>query len=1172
MLSVLCKLTSPDGNEKKTQYFSKVFKREMLNTSKGEIEETPLLCSREFLIDLLTLTQAGIKKKCGPQYANMDYRPENVYYDSESDKLCIGKQYQPGDVLTFNGSTGEIISGEPLQVLVGYNEGTSGKCLGYLISEYKDGNFVTSRVSEQELLEKIIVDNIPCCNAMVTVNDVGEQVLERKNQGFVYTIDTSDITKLSKMENIDKEALALTEKTVKIKRDTKLGQMMNTASNNILNWLAADELGVCTDEQKAFLAEYYSWYTKRTFEFLQGSSQIKMRATKIMALDSLHLSKDVEWKHIGYYTSPTRSFRCSDPSCGKALSRAHIFECKDPNVGNVKLMFGADCAEQFFDMTSDTLTCLADASSIVESEIKNIFNIFRNNRVEEAWDEIGMFKDTIIELRANDELNTTYGEENAKWLSNFIDNNIPFPDSLITTVVTGISRNATDMKDDDRVARQERIHKEVNLVRSKALNTVSIGQTDEEFHAINYDFWKKKEPQYTEIIDYLPESKEYFEFVLRYKMYGRPLTGEALEKFNTKHKTTLRRLKHYLNARKYNALELSQITELLKLELDISKGLDNILDELRKYSTDFDISIAIIDKMRELLKSNVITEPKSAGYYLYVLSLVRPLLPKIDVSEGKRNVKESLLRRRIATSYKARLLASNSSEYTFIRGLKNSIYYPNYYKTDYDSDGLGSKLDALEKQLADLKLVRNECDDYLQNTLIPYLQNNLLEKAKEEKKRKEEQEKKLIEAKRQVKTGYMVLDKKVDSNIEITSELASMNGVRLDFLTAYKNEYYVSTSGRKILKINFNNEIVRDDYYSSYMLYSDGVTLQFLDENDFEKVIDSKILPKTSYKYSDLSHWELLAYKDDGNLGIAVVDINANKVMVNICVDSLGIININNVYKDFNPIFENFEHIYKTQKSSRLKLDSGFRHKEELEDDELSLLGSLDWAKSHKIDGEYLYSIVDKDNKKYVYAGLTDSVGSYLRDIRGITTDVSSAVAELNLTYTDISILKFTWDLDDMLASYLGVVQKVDLLSLLRTLLTQYPKVVSSKTHLTTAKEALEKYKSFSKLNSQYKASVVQVICDIISYNNLDKDNYDLSEANNSMINYTIYFENDKNFEKQVQNLMDAITVGDLELDFKSTNILKTISRSRKCSDRQKKYLDEIQEKYEKTINDKLLD
>lgn len=1172
MLSVLCKLLSADGDEKKTQYFSKVFKRDMLNTSKGEIEETPLLCSMEFLIDLLTLTQAGIKKKCGPQYANMDYRPENVYYDTEADKLCIGKQYQPGDVLTFNGATGDVISGEPLQVLVGYNEGTTGKCLGYLISEYKDGNFVTSRVSEQELLEKIVVENISCCNAMVTVNEIGEQILERKNQGFVYTIDTSDITQLKKSENIDKEALALTEKTVKIKRDTKLGQMMNTASNNILNWLAADEIGVCSDDQKAFLAEYYSWYTKRTFEFLQGSSDIKMRASKIMALDSLHLSKDIEWRHIGYYTSPTRSFRCSDPSCGKALSKAHIFECKDPNVGNVKLMFGADCAEQFFDMTSDTLTCLADASTIVEAEIKNIFNIFRNNRVEEAWDEIGMFKDTIIELRANNELDNTYGEENSKWLSKFLDNNIPFPDSLLTTVVTGISRKSTEMKDDDRAARQERIHKEVNLVRAKALNTVSIGQTDEEFHAINYDFWRKKEPQYTEIIDYLPESKEYFEFILRYKMYGRPLTGEALDKFNTKHKTTLRRLKHYLNARKFNALELSQITELLKLELDISKGIEDCVKELREFSTDKDIAMAIIDKYREFLKGSTIIDMKSVGHYLYLVALVRPLLPEVDVTEGKRNLKESLLRRRIATSYKLRLLANNNSEYSFIRGLKNSIYYPNYYKTDYDSDGIGRKVDALEIQLADLKLVRDECDKYLNDILIPYLKDNVLEKAKEEKKRKEEQDDKFREAKRQLRNNYTVFDKRSEQNSYIFTKLAEMSGVRLDLLSSYNNEYYFSTSGKKILKIIFNSESVRNEYYDMYTLYSDGVMLQFLDINDFENVLDSKVINKTTYKYLDLPHWEALGYENDNDIGIAILDTDANKVMVNVCVDYLGQIKINNKYANYTPIFDDFEYEYKTQKSSRLKLDSGFRHKEELDESELELLGSLEWTKSHKMDGEFLYSVVDKNKKKQVYAGLTDSTGNYLRDIRGITTDVSSAISELSLDYTDISILKFTMDLEDMLNSYLGITKKVDLLVLLRTLMTQYPKVVSSKTHLNTAKEALEKAKTFGKLNSQYKSSVVQVICDIISYNNLDKNNYDLSDAPSSMINYTIFFDNDKDFANRVNKLMDAVTIGELELDYKSTNILKTISRSGKCSDRQKKYFDEIEEKYEKAIYDKLID
>ena len=85
----------------------------------------------------------------------------------------------------------------------------------------------------------------------------------------------------------------------------------------------------------------------------------------------------------------------------------------------------------------------------------------------------------------------------------------------------------------------------------------------------------------------------------------------------------------------------------------------------------------------------------------------------------------------------------------------------------------------------------------------------------------------------------------------------------------------------------------------------------------------------------------------------------------------------------------------------------------------------------------------------------------------------------------------------------------------------------------------------------------------------MNKDDYDLSEVPDSMVNYTLYFDNDKKFEDKVQKFIDAVTVGDLELDSKSYNILKTINRTRKCSDRQKKYLDDIEERYEQAIFEK---
>lgn len=1125
MLTVLSKLVPANGDEKKIQYFAKVFKREMLNTSKGKIEETPILCTRDFLVDLLTLTQAGIKKKCGPQYANMDYRPENVYYDKETDKLNIGKQYQPGDVLTFNGETGELIAGEPLQVIVGYTEGTSGKSLGYLISEYKGGEFITSRVTETELLEKMVVDGVSCCNAFVADNEDGQKMIERKNQGFVYTIDTSDITQLKRADNLDKKALELTEKTVKLKRDNKLGQMMNTASNNILLWLGEDTAGVCTREQKEFMSEYYSWYTKRTFEFLQGSSDIKMRASKIVALDSLHLSKDVEWKHTGYYTSATRSFRCSDPSCGKALSKAHVFECDDANVGHVKLMFGADCAEQFFDMTSDTLTCLADASSIVEAEIKNIFNIFRNNRVEEAWDELGMFRDTIKDLHENNTLVETYGEDNAKWLEGFLAQNIPFPDSLISTVVTGITRATEDMKDDERKQRNEQIHKEVNLVRSKALNTVSIGQTDEQFHAISHDFWIKKEPRYTELIKYLPEANEYFEFVLRYKMYGRPLTGEALDKFNQKHKTTLRRIKMLVGAKKFNALELAQITELLKIQLHISKKVE-MLEELKAVSSDVDIAKAIYDKFSTDITSSVANKFKSegekeiaCGVYVYMLAFIRSLLPKVDVSEGKIGVKESLKRRRIPLSLKSRLLAPDTSYY-FRSYLRNSLYYPNRYDTDYDGDRYAKDFDLLGRELTSLKEVMNVCDDYLENDLIPYLNTNIYESKKKEKEEEEKLNKLISDAKLQEWVQYEPI--KYDS-IETLGfgGLREEEGIELTLRHMKAGEYTFSTKYNNFMILNFDVEsIYSKKDYKHLRLYKDGMSATIMQTvSPWDIVKEMKIEPSTT-DLSSLPTYEINTYKL-ANDSYTVVELYEKEN-----------------YKCLLCIF------VEVATGKMVVMSESFATVENF----CLVLPDIDVLKDEAQKNTKCKGCVFTEDNAFMTKIMTRKYENYLKEKEKALN--AQKVAEKSQA-EDLSKPK-------------------DLVDVLESLIKAYPKVVSNRQNTDTVVYLLNQKKKFNDLTNSQKTAVVQVICDKISANGLNRDDYDLSSVA-KYVNFTSYLSKDKSLADRVRKYQDAVNVGDITLDSKMTSILSTISRYGKCSDKQKRYLDEIGDIYEKAIKEKML-
>lgn len=1166
MLTVLCKLLSTDRDIKKTQYFAKVYKRDVLNTSKGKVDEIPLLCTREFLIDLLTLTTVGIRKKCGAEYANLEYRPDNVYYLKDTDELCIGKQLEPGNVLEFDGETSEILSGDPLQIIVGYRNSTTNEILGYLVSEYKNGEFLSYRITEDELIQKLVSENITCCNALVAINDLGEQFIDRKNQGFQYTLDVSDVTQLKKVTNVDKEALKLTEKTVKINRETKLGQMMNNANANIIEWLSMDKNNVCTEEQKLFLAEYYSWYTKRTFEFLQGSTNIKMRAAKIMALDSLHLSKNVVWKHVGYYTSPTRSFKCSDPSCGHMLTKAHVFECEDPSLGKIKLMFGADCAEQFFDMTSDNLQCLADASEIVQTEIQNIFDIFRNDKVEQTWDELGMFKDTIVELDSTNNLVNTYGESNAKWLQGFLKNNIPFPDSLVSTVITSITRNSTEMKEDER---NKAVKKEVNLVRTKALNTVYATQTDEQFHAISREFWTKKEPKYSEFIEYFPESKEYFDFVLQYKMYGRPLTGDALDKFNAKHKTTLRRLKWFVNAKKYNALELAQVTELLKLELDISKSF-NVPDEIKGLYTDADFVRECVEICKN---SNFLDEDYST---LYLLALLRPYLPNYDVTNGDKKLKEGVVRRRIPLSEKSRLITINN-KYDFCRRMRNSYCVPNYYKCDYDGDSVSKSLSYLESSLDGLKKNRSKFDDFVTNILLAELKDKSTKKMERENKKRQEELLKLEKisyARLQNDNGYSPFDiERLESLYEEPLYKQLHDEIGLSITKVGLSTLKFSIDGERRFSFTIDSERVFDDKtYDYYSLYSnigrfnyEGLILDLDKEDRVYGSLETKYDKK--YDLDSLYDIGFLIYKSSWNTILEVQNIKTQQCIFSLVVGNRGLVEVtNDLDVETSDCFEYFTFYFKTLRYK--KLDGIDYTPYDLLKDK-SNVWDLEFLSSF-MTPSYKLRVYDIDKEiKYACAVLGDM---YI-DKRGSCLDVTELISDLpseqqfDVAKANIKEFNYSDDILDVIHKYYSEDSEKDILDILKELNKQYPNVVSNKMNMDLVNRAL-KENSFDKLSNDSKKAVVQVICDKISYNNLDRSLYNLDKVKR-MLNFTDYFKFNTELGEEVDKYMNSLSLNEFRLEKKLYSILCTMSKSRKCTDRQRTYLQMIRDEYNKAMLEK---
>lgn len=875
-----------------------------LHSSKGIIEYSiNKLITRQMLLDMLKLQ----KKAFIGQYNNVKdiknwYPPSNFWCEGiDAKDIHIGVDGVDCNILTLDGEGNPVTEDQPTcQILVAYID-RDETVLSYLVSEYnvETKEYEINRKVELDIISDIDNGEKIYSNAMTEFNEDGEEQLKPVGFGFVREIDTKNAARLQKIKATKRAASKLTKDTTGFTHDTVLRDQFESASQNILDFLEGDEGGACTKEQKEFLAKYYSWYLKRAFELIIGNSKVKISVNKKAALDALKISKDSNWEFSGCAYSRSMSLHCSDPSCNHALKKAYVFEATTDD-GPIELYFGLNCAQAFFDINSNDLDTMQESVAKSEAEIKELFNAYLDTKSYDGMTNIEsriykqqLFRDSVNELRESDALETIYGDS-APWLCGFIDQNLPIPDSLNTLIITSFVRRSAKLTEnvnqttpDDKKKKEE--NDNTNL-RKRVLNA-TIPDSDIEFKEEDFRYyWMHRNPEYSDIIKYFPESKIYFDFMYKYKLFSIPMTDAALENFNKKHTSELKAIAWTLSASDFTADELGNVMLLLKTEKVIHDKFEQALraNGINLYDSTLDLESLLLFIFRKFrykfsttIRTGIGLYKVSYAPYTYFTAMLRPYIPAVGDppthTEGGR--KTTILRK----SPKYRLIADPNDLYQNLRsGIAYDIFTPNdrrnYYVTKLDT--IAEKHGILKDIIMELQSNFQKYDDFILKDVIPSLKAEVAQNRKRKFEREEQERKK---REKEAKYRRLIAEQKGKKFLNVTLEEIYAHPVYQAL--NYSGEGLVASLYDKIsnysrLTFFYKRNIIFDIFADKTMVFLDKTSallytgtistrLGNLNSTEFEKTLRPELEYQMPEIKVDLSKPDRIVLSEE-NLGMQI--------------------------------------------------------------------------------------------------------------------------------------------------------------------------------------------------------------------------------------------------------------------------------------------------------------
>ena len=211
---------------------------------------------------------------------------------------------------------------------------------------------------------------------------------------------------------------------------------------------------VMTPEQKRILKNYYVQHTLDMYSKMAKSIRLNLAPGKADKLAELR--GELDWEFAGVWDSgfmgaskcelghPLRYEYYALPSSeGEKRRRRRLGkdDYEDIVDDDFKLIFGQNCASDFFSISSDDMKKLVKTRETMSEEIKIIADTITNKQEKEKMLELELMYKIISKLGTPDKIKQAFGNYLGETLIRFLANKIPYPKTMMIQVSRKITEN-----------------------------------------------------------------------------------------------------------------------------------------------------------------------------------------------------------------------------------------------------------------------------------------------------------------------------------------------------------------------------------------------------------------------------------------------------------------------------------------------------------------------------------------------------------------------------------------------------------------------------------------------------------------------------------------------------------------------------------------------------------
>ena len=323
-----------------------------------------------------------------------------------------------GDIVGTNGSidrlasvttTGELMGKAPLVIINKIGD------VGYTIVDHKG---LLKKVREEDVVA--YAKQFGIANGKVVVKNGLEYVSSINGE---YDVQEVSASKLGKNKEI---AINLTigRDNRNIAKNAKIAAEGEIDSNDVFKSM--------TKEQRKVIQDYYMWYTVSIYENMAKGMRFKAKESKVETLAQLR--GEDEWEFAGI--KDMGFLGASKCELGHSLRYEYHAVARDESGKEIdRIVFGETCSGDFFEISKEDMAKLVKIRMMMTDEIKLMADITTNHTEKEEWEKIQLLVDVLKRIakigNTKELMYNIYGEKIANTLANFLNVNLPFPESLV---------------------------------------------------------------------------------------------------------------------------------------------------------------------------------------------------------------------------------------------------------------------------------------------------------------------------------------------------------------------------------------------------------------------------------------------------------------------------------------------------------------------------------------------------------------------------------------------------------------------------------------------------------------------------------------------------------------------------------------------------------------------